>query len=201
MTTSELRYHIQLLRIRFEEVASWTFIKRSLEGIVNDSATQRENLSILRTLKQDDKTINDYLTLFKTYLKRTKKNALYEAKDPDIIDEVVEIFIQGLDADIVMPAGPYDSLEAARDAAVSVMKYNKRRGAEEKSPTRGVDQEEEHDLRKQLKELRRKMERQQLDQIQNYQEALHAPTVNPRGGFGSRRPRGGRNKGRGGNRG
>ena len=93
--------------------ANWNFIKRSVEKIVNDSASQRENLNILKELRQEDRTINRYLSVFKQFLKRTKKNHLYEQKDPDTVDEIVEIFIQGLDSSIIMPGGPYESLEDA----------------------------------------------------------------------------------------
>ena len=147
-----------------QRTANWNYIKRSIEGIVNDGATQRENLNVLKSLQQEDRTINEYLAIFKSYLKRTKKNALYEQGDPDIVDEVIEIFIQGLDPSIVMPGGPYATLEEARDAAVSVMKYNKRRGTKDKIPEE-VPDADGVDYKKKYEKLKRDQEKKQLEQF------------------------------------
>ena len=138
-----------------EENANWNYIKRSLKDIVDDTATQRENLNTLRTLRQGDQTVNEYLAVFKSYLKRTKKNHAYEQKDGDVVDEIVEIFIQGLDPDILISHGPYDSLEGVRDAAAEVMKYNNRRGKKEKP-----QEEKESEELKRLREFKRKQEEQ-----------------------------------------
>ena len=48
------------------------------------------------------------------------------------MEEITEMFAQGLNEDIILTPQDYGSLEEARDAAVSSMKLNNRRAEKKK---------------------------------------------------------------------
>src|ERR1700710_2771904 len=85
-----------------------------------------------------------------------------------------------------MPAGPFPSLEAARDAAVNVMKYNKRRGAKDSAPAAAAaeaESETEARWKRKYKKWQKELEKTQLEQ--HIQETPYAPPRG-RGGFAPR---------------
>eukprot|EP00475_Leptophrys_vorax_P021853 TRINITY_DN2969_c0_g1_i2.p1 TRINITY_DN2969_c0_g1~~TRINITY_DN2969_c0_g1_i2.p1 ORF type:complete len:237 (-),score=55.22 TRINITY_DN2969_c0_g1_i2:1563-2273(-) len=55
-----------------EELANWNYFKECVLRIVNDPAAQKEAWDQpLKKLEQGGSSVNEYLTVFKTYLKRT----------------------------------------------------------------------------------------------------------------------------------
>jgi hypothetical protein len=106
-----------------ELAANWNFVKLALKAIVDDSAAQDESLSKLKELEQGDDSVSDYLLKFKMFLKRTSLNGHYEAKDESTVQNVIELFIAGLDPDIII-TGNFLSLEAVRDVAVKNKEFS-----------------------------------------------------------------------------
>ena len=88
-----------------------------MERLAVDPSAQHDNWKKLERMRQDELSITEYFDHFVRLLKRTKKYRAYEAKDPEAVEEVVELFCKGLKPDIIVTQ-VYDSLEQARDGLI-----------------------------------------------------------------------------------